>query len=433
MMNKTKEYIWRASCALAFLTFTLSQAKAQETTVMDTINVDELAVEKPLQIPLERCRVMDICEGGRYAIVAYHGKRGIYDLFNEENVTEIDMDEVGFSRHVVAEDSIHIYYFRAEKGLQSGIIGVIGSNNQTLGIWMDNPELVASLSECTTIDEEISRKCNEVLKETMQSLSGRYGQVAVLDAQTGHLKAWVALEKDTTGVADGKLLKKSCSACLFAPVVAASRLAKAGIPLSDSVDTSGEVCADGDSFVIWEGNQQGHGSGRTSYSEALARKSPVAMFKAITSGNSVKGERIWREITSGKKEANAMELAAVTNFIYHLEELRIPTLEGDSIKTVDMSELGSVMKECVRTIIAGINSGNGCQAGIAPKGIDVAGLYGKNSQTDKMVELSYAGCFPADNPRYAIGLFIDSPTEEDVTENVLSRTVNKLIEWLNGQ
>ena len=157
------------------------------------------------------------------------------------------------------------------------------------------------------------------------------------------------------------------------------------------------------------------------------------MFKAIASGNSVKGERIWSEITSGKKEANAMELAAVTNFIYHLEELRIPTLEGDSIKTVDMSELDSVMKEYVRKIIAGINSGNGCQAGIAPRGIYVAGLYGKNSQTDKMVELSYAGCFPTDNPRYAIGLFIDSPTEEDVPENILSRTVNKLIEWLNGQ
>lgn len=96
-----------------------------------------------------------------------------------------------------------------------------------------------------------------------------------------------------------------------------------------------------------------------------------------------------------------------------------------------MSELDPVMKEYVRKIIAEINFGNGCQVGIAPKGIDAAGLYGKNSQTDKMVELSYAGCFPADNPRYAIGLFIDSPTEEDVTENILSRTVNKLIEWLD--
>lgn len=64
--------------------------------------------------------------------------------------------------------------------MQSGIIGVIGSNNQTLGIWMDNPDLIASLSECTTINEEISRKCNDVLKEAMLSLTGRYGQVAVL-------------------------------------------------------------------------------------------------------------------------------------------------------------------------------------------------------------------------------------------------------------
>lgn len=233
-------------------------------------------------------------------------------------------------------------------------------------------------------------------------------------------------------MADGKLLKNLCNACLFAPIVAASRLAKAGVSLSDSVDTSGELCTDGDTFVIRDGNQQGHGSGRTSYCEALAKKSAVAMFKVIISGSSTKGERIWREITSGEKEANVMELAAVTNFIYHLEEQRIPILEGDSIKTVEMSELDSVMKAYVWIIIAEINSGNGCQAEIASKGINVAGPYGKNPQTDKMVELSYAGCFPKDNPCYVIGLFINSPTEEDVLENVLSRTVNKLIEWLDG-
>lgn len=105
-MNKRIEFLYSALCMLAFLAIFTQQADAQEVIVADTVEV-----EKPLQIPLEQCRVMDICEGGCYAIVAYHGKRGIYDLFNEENVTEIDMDEVGFSRHVVAEDSIHIYYF----------------------------------------------------------------------------------------------------------------------------------------------------------------------------------------------------------------------------------------------------------------------------------------------------------------------------------
>lgn len=253
-MNKSMKILCKAVCAAAFLTLPIRQADARETIAADTVSMDELVGKKPTQVPLKQCHVTDISEDGRYAVVSNSGKRGIYDLIKGENVTEIDMDEMGYSRHVVEEGSIHIYYFWAERVLQSGIIGVIGSNNHTMAIWVDNPDLVATLSECATIDEEISRKCRKILKEAMNSLAGSYGQVAVLDAQTGHLKAWVALKKDTTGIADAKLLKKSCSAHLFAPIVAAARLAKAGIGLEDSVDISGEVCADGDTFVIRNSN-----------------------------------------------------------------------------------------------------------------------------------------------------------------------------------
>ena len=433
-MNKSIKILCKAVCAAAFLTLSIRQADARETIAADTVSMDELVGKRPTQVPLEQCRVMDICGEGHYAIVAHRGKRGIYDLIKGENVTEIDMDEMGYSRHVVEEDSIHIYYFWAERGLQSGIIGVIGSNNHTMAIWMDNPDLVATLSECATIDEETSRKCRKILKGAMNSLARSYGQVAVLDAKTGHLKAWVALEKGTTGITDAKLLKKSCSARLFAPVVAAARLAKAGIGLEDSVDISGEICADGDTFVIRNSNPHEYASGITNYRSALAGKSTVAMFKAITSGNRVKGERIWEEIISGKKEANAMELAAVMNCICHQKELRLPSLKGDSIEIVDMSDITPLMKEYMRTVFSETNSGDGSQAGIAPKGINIAGLCGRSSHADGKVgntELSYAGCFPADNPRYAIGVFMDIPTEEGVPEAYLAEQVNKLIEWLN--
>ena len=433
-MNKSMKILCKAVCAAAFLTLPIRQADARETIAADTVSMGELVGKKPTQLPLKQCHVTDISEDGRYAVVSNSGKRGIYDLIKGENVTEINMDEMGYSRHVVEEDSIHIYYFWAERGLQSGIIGVIGSNNHTMAIWVDNPDLIATLSECTTIDEKISCKCRKILKEVMELLTGSYGQVAVLDAQTGHLKAWVALKKDTTGIADAKLLKKSCSAHLFAPVVAAARLAKAGIGLEDSVDISGEVCADGDTFVIRNSNPHEYASGITNYRSALAGKSTVAMFKAITSRNRTQGEEIWGEIISGKKEANAMELAAVMNCIYHQEELRLPTLKGDSIETVDMSDITPLMKEYMRAVLSGTNSGDGSQAGIAPKCINIAGLYGRSSHADGKdgnTELSYAGCFPAENSRYAIGVFMDIPTEEGVLEANLAEQVNKLIEWLN--
>lgn len=433
-MNKSIKILCKAVCAAAFLTLSIRQADARETIAADTVSMDELVGKRPTQVPLKQCHVTDISEDGRYAVVSNSGKRGIYDLIKGENVTEINMDEMGYSRHVVEEDSIHIYYFWAERGLQSGIIGVIGSNNHTMAIWVDNPDLIATLSECATIDEETSRKCRKILKGAMNSLARSYGQVAVLDAKTGHLKAWVALKKDTTGITDAKLLKKSCSARLFAPVVAAARLAKAGIGLEDSVDISGEVCADGDTFVIRNSDPHEYASGITNYRSALAGKSTVAMFKAITSRNRTQGEEIWGEIISGKKEANAMELAAVMNCICHQKELRLPSLKGDSIEIVDMSDITPLMKEYMRTVFSETNSGDGSQAGIAPKGINIAGLCGRSSHADGKVgntELSYAGCFPAENSRYAIGVFMDIPTEEGVLEANLAEQVNKLIEWLN--
>ena len=48
-----KEYICKTLCAVAFLAFSLSQMKAQEAIVADTINVDELVTEKPSRVPLE--------------------------------------------------------------------------------------------------------------------------------------------------------------------------------------------------------------------------------------------------------------------------------------------------------------------------------------------------------------------------------------------
>lgn len=429
-MKRKRDFLCNALWLMTTLAFSAQYADAQDTIMTDTVNMDELIAEKPPQIPLEQSDVVDICESGRYAIISRHGKRGIYDLMKGENVTEIDLDDVGFSRHVVAEDSIHICYFWAEKGLQSGIIGVAGNDNQTLGIWMDNPDLVATLTECTTIDKDISNRCHGILMDAMSTLGGEYGQIAVLDASTGQLKAWVALEKDTMGISNARLLKKSCSPCLFAPLVAAARLAKSGVGLNDSIDTDSGVYSVDGAMVIRDHNWRKGGYGKTTYRKALTGKSAVAIYKALLVGNSNKAMQTWKGITSGKKETNAMELAAVINSMYHLESLCFPSLEKDSIKMVDMSDITSRMKEYIRIILSETNSGSGIQADFAPKGISVAGLYGL-TENGKTTELSYAGCFPIENPRYAIGVFIDLPSGGVQSERILAGTVNRVIEWLD--
>lgn len=86
-----------------------------------------------------------------------------------------------------------------------------------------------------------------------------FGRMLKLRIGIEYLKAWVALQKDTVGITDAILLKKSCSARLFAPIVSVTRLAEAGIEIDDSVDTSGKVCVNGDRFVIQ--NRKPHENG----------------------------------------------------------------------------------------------------------------------------------------------------------------------------
>jgi len=147
----------------------------------DTVDVSKTEWVRPTQVPLEQCESVDTCEVAKYAIVSKGGKYGIYDLRKHENITEIDLDQLRYFRNIVTEDNDTICYFYAEKGTQNANIGAV--NGETVAVWGDNPNYIASLSQCTTIDDEITAKCRAELEETMHSIGGEYGQLAVLGAQ----------------------------------------------------------------------------------------------------------------------------------------------------------------------------------------------------------------------------------------------------------
>ena len=129
---------------LAFFFF-FKNSFAQEVVVADTIDAEVVFGKKHIpQVPLEQCERIDTCSIAKFAVVSKGGKQGIYDLEKHENVTEIDFDVVGFSRRYVSEDGIEVFYFYVEKGIERGTIGVVGENNQTVGVWMDNSENVAN-------------------------------------------------------------------------------------------------------------------------------------------------------------------------------------------------------------------------------------------------------------------------------------------------
>lgn len=420
--------------AFAFLIFLPScAAEAQDVIAAGTVDTEDLFNEKPVQIPLDECERIDTCEQRRYAIVTKDGKMGIYDLERHENVTAIDMDFVCYSRSLQLDDSLCLYYFYAEDSLLSGVIGVAGTNNSILGFWGDNPRLVGNLDRCTTIDSIVSDTCRSMLLNCMKRLNGSYGQIAVVDARTGHLKAWVALNGSGGGFEDAKLLKLSCTASIFRPVFAASLLAGVGVSLDDSIDTGNGIYSAGGGLEIRDSCWRDGGYGVLTFGQALAFRSDIAVYSAVLAARGTDVPEIWKEISGGKKETNAMEIASIVNSYYSKDKILYPSLEGDSLRVEEFPNMSPQAVGNVKKVLDGFSLAASKANNVLDKlgKASIAGLYGAYVfPDDKSSELSFAGCFPSDNPRYAVGLFINQLPGQTVDPCLLSDTVERLAIWL---
>ena len=412
---------------------------AQEVVVADTIDAEEAFGKKHIpQVPLEQCEQIDTCKVTKFAVVSKGGKQGIYDLEKHENVTEIDLDVAGFSRRYVSEDGIEVFYFYVEKGIERGTIGVVGENNQTVGVWMDNPEYVAKLDECTTIDSVMTQKCQDVLSEGLKMLNGTYGQIAVIDAQTGRLKSWVALEKDRDDYSEGKLLKQACSPRILTLVGITPMLADINGSLNDMMDLCGGIYNIGDSISIRDHNWRSGGYGVMTCRQALTHKSNVAMFKILLVNRGDNAFGIWKKMTSDEKQTNAMELAALFNGVYQKNTLTFPTLQGDSVTEETFDNITPLGRKYLQEVLIGLNKGKGIQASYAPKKVDIAGVYGNYQGKElengehELAEMSFVGVFPRKKPRYALAVIINRPNEQTHgPKDLANGIVNNLVGWLS--
>lgn len=421
------------------LTFFGQLSFAQNAAITDSIDSDSAYSPKSHipQIPLENCSRIDTCEEKRYAIVLKNAKCGIYDLQRHENVTNIKYDDLAFSRRHIAEDNSEIFYFYAEKGIMQGLIGVYGENNQTLGMWQDNPEYVGALDECTTIDSEITKKCSNLLEKGLKELNGIDGQIAVIDAKSCRLKAWVALEKKDNGFAEAKLLKKAYSPRSMMLMGVTPILADIGASLEDSVDICGGVYDVGDGLKIKDHNWRTGGYGTITIREALTRKSNVAMYKILqVAMGKDEATRLWQKMTRNNEETNAMEVAAMLASSYKGNTFIIPTLKGDSVDVETDDKIKPLGHLYMHEILLGLNQADGIQANYAPENIELGGIYGNGRlETDEgeidLSETSFAGLFPAKKPRYSICVFIHRPNEpEHSSKDLATSVVNELIAWL---
>ena len=143
---------------------------SEDEMVIDTVSADELMNDLPIvtQYDLKEFEWVDICYNPKYAIVTKDGRKGIYDMILHKNITEIEYRDLGFSKQTVAEDSAYISMFYATKGIKRGIVSIYEPTNNVVSIWMDDPDEVYSLDECTTIDKKITKKATKLLGNLMK-------------------------------------------------------------------------------------------------------------------------------------------------------------------------------------------------------------------------------------------------------------------------
>ena len=181
---------------------------------VDSIGKDSLMVT---QYDFDEFDRVDFCHTPQYVIVTKNGRKGIYDMYLHQNITELEYRELRFTKLENEGDSLESCWFYATMGYQRGLISVFTEDNTIVSIWANDPGEIYSLDECTTIDKRMEKRSKKLLKRFMKSQQMDNAQLVILDAQTGRLKTWVAMDADMKKDGAGMLLAHSCSASLTTP------------------------------------------------------------------------------------------------------------------------------------------------------------------------------------------------------------------------
>ena len=366
------------------------------------------------QYDLKEYEWVDICYNPKYAIVSKDGKKGLYDMMLHKNVTEIDYRDLGFSKQTVAEDSACISLFYATKGIKRGIISLYEPTNDVVSMWMDDPDEVYSLDDCTTIDKFMTRAVKTLSEKSIKKQQLDKIQVVVLDAKTGHLNSWVALEADMEKEDAGKLLVHSCAASLTKPFHTVMALENDNIPL-DSICNG------------------------MSYRQAIKMCNNQMMQQAITNGyrRSV-ADRKWRELTdTGNPATSPFIMAVGYNSLAHNGTMIIPTMKADSVN-VQKDIFTSTNVANLRDVLR-VDRLESPQLVWLYDEMEWTGyatseyIYDeadKEKETPVGKQVQFAGTFPAENPRYTICVVADKYSL-DVEPSILQDVVNPLVRFLN--
>lgn len=382
----------------------------------DTISLDDETSEWQKSLPqydLKEYEWVDICNNPKYAIVTKDGKKGIYDMILHKNITEIEYRDLGFSKQTVAEDSAYISLFYATKGIKRGIVSLYEPTNNVVSIWMDDPDELYSLDECTTIDKKITKRATKLLGNLIKHQQMENAQIVILDAKSGRLKTWVRLDRDTEKDESGKLLVHSCTGSLTKPFHTVMALENDSVSLDSTMDG-------------------------VSYRQAVKACDNQMMQQAIQNGyrRSV-ADRKWRELTeTGNPSTSPFIMAVGYNSLANGGTMIIPTMKADSVNVeeevfsanslVNLIELLKVDR-VASPQLAWLSTDSEWLGYATTEDIFAEDDKEHNKVIGK--QIAFAGCFPVEGPRYTICIVGDI-LSVDAAPALFQDVVNPLFKWL---
>ena len=285
--------------------------------------------------------------------------------------------------------------------------------NNVVSIWMDDPDELYSLDECTTIDKKITKRATKLLGNLIKVQQMENAQIVILDAKSGRLKTWVRLDRDTEKDESGKLLVHSCTGSLTKPFHTVMALENDSLSLDSTKDG-------------------------VSYRQAVKACDNQMMRQAIQNGyrRSV-ADRKWRELTDTDNPSTSPFIMAVGyNSLANDGTMIIPTMKADSVNVEeDVFSANSLvnLKEVLK--VDRVASPQLAWLSTDAEWLGYATteeIFAEDDKEHNTVigkQIAFAGCFPVEGPRYTICIVGDM-LSVDAAPALFQDVVNPLSKWL---
>ncbi len=416
--------------------------------------VAEVAIKPVTQHKWSKYEYVDTCTA-RFAVVHdWNGRCGIYDLEKKENITELEYRNLNFVQMMDPEKGGPVAVFYGQKGHRDGFVSVSDFGEAVTLMKLDEDETF-SLDSCRTIDKGITELCRNLLRKDMKEAGGYYGQVLVMESQTGNIKAWVALGDalHDGDITDAPLLKHQLCTDPQKLLWATMALVESNTSFADSVDTKCGVDSIGD-MLIKDHNWFNGGYGKVSYLDGFKLHSNIAMARALEKTADGNVEHEWWRVADCPREMDALYAAMLYNMLaLDGKKVVFPSVNTDSIQVLPPRGflekdllVSHMMKQCLKATLqdGGIGSEwttkkvdisgdyivhSNCRPTLYDYNLKYAEQYYSEEGLRTYDQVIFTGYFPSDEPRYTICVTMDR-SGTPISGRSISNTVNELAEYL---